>query len=181
MEFTRVRRTINEATTKREKQVMSSKHGVALEQPAVIQTSPALDLVVGRPGDSAHSEFGGITKMFHELLLDVAVTINSVIEHTRVLRRMPLPAGWARITSPYHVLQYDLSEHARWSLLFAVISLPWLKEEHMNKLFIKAMKTIFHRDLGSRLSVVGVVARTIAGIVKTNALLSADEMTEGER
>lgn len=52
------------------KKKYSSAHGLAIEAPAVGHIAPALDVIRGRPSDSAHSEFGGIVKMIHQILLD---------------------------------------------------------------------------------------------------------------
>lgn len=70
-EVTRQRRALDEQAAKTKKDAFSSKHGVSVDKPAVLHIAPALDLIAGRPGDTAHSEFGGITKMTHQLLLDV--------------------------------------------------------------------------------------------------------------
>lgn len=69
-ELLRQRRALDGLPTKGRKDVFSTKYGISVTKPAVVNISPALDLVAGRPGDTAHSEFNGITKMVHQLLLD---------------------------------------------------------------------------------------------------------------
>jgi hypothetical protein len=49
------------------------------EAPPLRLITPALDLVLSRPTDPAHSEFGGITKLFYLLLLDAVFTKQSAL------------------------------------------------------------------------------------------------------
>lgn len=75
MEMVRLRRWMDEELRQKyKKEAFSTKHGISLEAPAVMYVAPALDLIGGRPSDAAHSEFNGITKMIHQLLLDAVST-----------------------------------------------------------------------------------------------------------
>lgn len=71
-EMTRLRRALNEQPTATARKAFSSEHGIHQEPAAVRHIAPTLDLIQGRPGDTAHSDLGGITKMLHQLLLDAA-------------------------------------------------------------------------------------------------------------
>lgn len=181
-ELVRQRRALNELPTKTLKNAFSSEHGISLEKPAVDNICSALDLVAGRPGDTAHSEFGGITKMMHQLLLDVALKPKAANEYAKVLRRMPFPPGWGQIQSPFHVLSYTLSEHARWALLMVVISLFWLKEDHLKTPFVRAMKQVFSHEINVEgKSVPNVLTVCLAHLVKSNSLLSAPVLDVADR
>lgn len=95
---------------------------------------------------------------------------------------MPFPPGWAQIQSPFHVLSYTLSEHARWALLMVVISLYWLKEDHLKAPFVRAMKNVFRHEIESEgKSVPNVLTTILARLVKSNSLLSAPQLDPADR
>lgn len=86
MEMNRLRRRLDALPTKKAKSGFSTEHRIALESPAVSMICPALDLIGGRPGDSAHLEFGGITIMMHQLLFDVILKPKAIVEYAKALR-----------------------------------------------------------------------------------------------
>ncbi|KAI1494442.1 hypothetical protein F5X96DRAFT_560289 [Biscogniauxia mediterranea] len=185
-ETLRQRRAMDLFLTKKQKSDWSSTYGLSLESPAVCEIAPALDLVGGRPSDSAHSEFGGITKMLHQLLIDSAMKPQTVVEYAKVLRAMPFPPGWASIPSPFHVLTYTLEQHARWSILMAVLARCWLREHHLRIAFVRAVKTVFREDMdngtfGPNATVVDVLIVVITATVRTNCLLATIEMNVDDR
>lgn len=95
---------------------------------------------------------------------------------------MPFPPGWAQIQSPFHVLSYTLSEHARWALLVVVVSLFWLKEDHLKAPFVRAMKNVFQHEIESEgKSVPNVLTIILARLVKSNSLLSATQLDPADR
>ncbi|EAQ83506.1 hypothetical protein CHGG_09910 [Chaetomium globosum CBS 148.51] len=161
------------------------------------QVAPALDLISGRPGDAAHSEFNGITKMTHQILIDAALKPDAVVAYSKILRQMPFPPGWARIQSPYNVLNYSLQEHARWSVLMTIISLLWLTEADLKRPFVQAVRGVFSQTeltrgqatntdvaIASKVehkSAVEILTLVLAAIVKTNEILSAPELDANDR
>ncbi|KAI0550499.1 hypothetical protein F4679DRAFT_572871 [Xylaria curta] len=181
-EMLRQRRALDELSTKAAKQKLSSDTGISLERPAMADLAPALDLINTRPGDAAHSEFGGITKMLHQLLLDAAMKKQTIVDYARVLRKMPFPPGWAAIQSPYHVMSYNLQEHARWSVLMTVIARCWLREEHLKVAFVRAIKVAFKDEIqagefgGQNASAVNIIIGVLTATVRTNCLLGGDQM-----
>lgn len=183
MEIVRLRRELDAIPTVTAKKAFSKDNGLSLEPPAVSLICPALDLIGGRPADPAHSEFGGITKMMHQLLLDVALKPKAIVEYAKILRQMPFPLTWAKIQSPYHVLSYSLQEHARWSVLMTIVCLLWLEEKHLKAPFIRALRVQFQHELSDRsvsTSVVGILTKTMRSIVRMNMLLSADDLTQAD-
>src|SRR4029077_19371755 len=61
---------------------------------ALAEITPALDIILSRPGDPAHSEYQGLTRMMHNLLLDTLLTPQAAREYAAVLRRFPFPPNW---------------------------------------------------------------------------------------
>ncbi|KAH6613526.1 hypothetical protein F5144DRAFT_654050 [Chaetomium tenue] len=197
VEMLRLRRAMDDLPQKYRKQAFSTKHGISLDRPAVQQVAPALDLISGRPGDAAHSEFNGITKMTHQILIDAALKPDAVVAYSKILRQMPFPPGWARIQSPYNVLNYSLQEHARWSVLMTIISLLWLTEADLKRPFVQAVRGVFSQTeltrgqatdtdvaIASKVehkSAVEVLTLVLAAIVKTNEILSAPELDANDR
>jgi hypothetical protein len=68
--------------------------------PALADLSPALDLIMSRPPNPAHSEYQGMTELMHGLLIDGILTGTSQNEYIRQLRVCPFPPGWERLMSP---------------------------------------------------------------------------------
>lgn len=89
---------------------------------ALQKVTLALDLILTRPADPAHSEFQGITKLLHELLLDAILTPEAQGQYSRALRASPFPPGWPHISNPErHLGSYRLSEHERWAIVAPIL------------------------------------------------------------
>ncbi|RYC54491.1 hypothetical protein CHU98_g11716 [Xylaria longipes] len=180
-ETLRQRRALEELPSKAAKKKLSSETGISLERPAMSIMAPALDLITTRPCDAAHSEFGGITKMLHQLLLDSAIKPQTIVAYARVLRKMPFPPGWAAIQSPYHVMSYSLQEHARWSVLMTVIARCWLREDHLKAPFVRALKLAFKDELQAGkfgahdATAVDILIGVLTATVRTNCLLGGTQ------
>ncbi|KAI0483356.1 hypothetical protein GGR56DRAFT_663844 [Xylariaceae sp. FL0804] len=188
----RQRRHMDELPTKMAKINYGRTHGIAAEGPGFAYIAPALDLIAGRPSNAAHSEFAGITKMIHQVLLDQALKPTAVVEYCKVLRRMPFPPGWPSIQSPYHVLQYSLHEHARWSVLMTMIARFWLKESHLKVAFVRGIKLAFQREIAKGAfpegtfdkadpSPVEIIVVVLRETVHMNRMLATDRMDPEER
>ena len=92
----------------------ATKWGIDTEEPCLVKISPALDIILSRPSDPAHSEYNGLTRIMHNLLLDTILTPAAAKSYAATLCSFPFPPGWPRIQGPLHHLKsYSLSEHAR--------------------------------------------------------------------
>ena len=76
-EMVRIRQHMNSATENVKKR-LAKDNSLTLNPPALQLMTPALDLVISRPSDPAHSEYGGISRLMHTLLLD-SILILSLI------------------------------------------------------------------------------------------------------
>jgi hypothetical protein len=98
--------------------------------------APALDIILTRPSDPAHSEFQGLAKLLHGLLYNAILTESAKKEYTQILRVFPFPQGWSRLQSPYFYLgSYSLSEHGRWTQIIPILLRTWLKDSHIRDTF----------------------------------------------
>lgn len=94
--------------------------------------SPALDVLLSRPADPAHSEFNGITHLAHQLLKDSILTLIARNEYCEMLKTFPFPPTWAHLQNPKrHLASYRLSEHGRWSIIAPILLRVWLKDSHI--------------------------------------------------
>ena len=65
-----------------------------------------------RPSDPAHSEYAGMTKQFHLLLIEAILTKPATLQYAQLLRTFPKPPGWGPFQNPVHYIgSYTLSEH----------------------------------------------------------------------
>jgi hypothetical protein len=136
-----MRKGMNELRTKTDKNTRATKWGLAVDEPPLPQISPALDLILTRPADTAHSEYNGISRMMHELLIQGILTPTATKAYGRRLRQFPFPKGWGRLQSPVHHLKsYSLSDHARWAAIIPGLLRTWLTEGRMQSHFFHAAK-----------------------------------------
>ena len=95
-----------------------SRWGIANHAPPLQTISPALDLILSRPLDGAHSEYNGLSNLLHVLLCDGILTNTAKVEYARALRVWPFPPGANRLQSPiHHLSSYSMSDHARWAMI----------------------------------------------------------------
>lgn len=116
-----MRKYMNNLSTLTAKDNFATRWGMDVESPPLLRLAPALDIILTRPSDPAHSEFGGLAKSMHILLLEAILAPSGVAEYVAQLRRFPFPPGWPRLQSPTFVGSYTLSEHGRWSVIAPIL------------------------------------------------------------
>lgn len=176
-------RRMEASKTAREK--AAHQFGLALEDPALMSVLPALDIIKSRPADAAHSEYGGLTKMFHLLFVDQVLTPTGIIEYSKALRRFPIPPSWRVLQSPQHVLQYSLVEHGQWSALAPLIVRTWLKSnlKYIKSTFSRAIMSVFEKDIqeglfGQAPDTADIMVKILVENVRTNILLTTERMPD---
>ncbi|KAL7624010.1 hypothetical protein AAE478_001475 [Parahypoxylon ruwenzoriense] len=187
-EIIRQRASMASKDTKVDKEGVADKFGLAIDDPALIRVLPALDIIRSRPPDTAHSELGGLTKMLHLLIYDQVLTPTGCTEYAKALRVFPRPPGWGRIQSPHHLLQYSLTEHARWSVMAPLVMRTWLKSHpgYIKAAFSRAIMSVFAKDIrgglfGSQPGPADIITRVLVENVRSNILLTTDRMGVGDR
>jgi hypothetical protein len=127
-----MREDMNKLPGKTLRNAYATKWGMSVENTPLQSISPALDIVLGRPGDPAHSEYNGLANMMHSLLLDTILTTAATRSYAALLRVFPFPPSWPRVQGPLRYLKsYSLSEHARWSVVVPVLLRCWLPNQHI--------------------------------------------------
>lgn len=152
--------------------------GINNPRPPLQLISPALDLILTRPMDAAHSEFNGLTNLMHLLLKDGILSPAAREEYALALRVWKFPPGAKRLQSPLHHLgSYSLSEHAIWSVTAPPFLRHWLRESHVKELFVENF-TFKYPELGS---MVDEIVRTCAAIAKSNSILMSWSVSKTDR
>lgn len=107
------------------------------EQPSpLLGLCDAMDLILSRPYDPAHSELGGIVKMSMQMLNNYILTEKASQKFALELRAFPMPPGWTRLQSTYnHLDSYSLSELARLAVITPVLLRARLKDEHLKPMY----------------------------------------------
>ena len=148
----------------------SSKWGLDLDQSPLVAISPALDLILTRPGDPAHSEYSGIGKLMHEMLLQGILTVSGAKSYARCLRQFPFPKGWGRLQSPLHHLKsYSFSDQARWCVIVPGLLRVWLERSLIQPHFFAAA-------LAHTKDPVGFIVSSYAAFAKSTSLLVSDHI-----
>jgi len=156
--------------TKREREIYAAKWGMNIDSSPLVAISPALDIIMTRPGDPAHSEYNGLGRLMHEILIQAVLTTQALKSYVRTLRMFPFPKGWGRLQSPLHHLKsYSLSDHARWSIIIPGLLRSWLTERHIQPFFFNAARS-HTRDP------VGFIVSTYAAAAKSTSLLVSDRI-----
>ena len=81
-----MRQEMNAFETKAMTEKYASKWGRSSSNPPLFGITPALDIILTRPGDPAHSEYKGQSLRLHELLLKAVLTATAVKQYTHTLR-----------------------------------------------------------------------------------------------
>ncbi|KAM7201547.1 hypothetical protein V8F20_004775 [Naviculisporaceae sp. PSN 640] len=138
----------NVLTTGNKQKAYSKQWGINQQRPALFDLSPALDVILSRPSDPAHSEYKGVTAFIHEMLIKAILTPSAVMEYARVLRSWPFPPGWTVLPSPVAYLKsYDLTAHAKWSIIIPPLLRHWLREKHINPYVWDAWKEVVEEEV----------------------------------
>ena len=174
-----MRRQMDSLGTAARKKAYGSQWGLAEERPALVDLSPALDLVLSRPPDPAHSEFKGLTELMHALLLNEVLRAPEAKAYTLKLRTWPFPPGWGRLQSPLHHLRsYSLSDHARWSIIVPCLLRRWLQPSHLQPLFMgEARRQLNLTETG----VVEYIVTAFAKLAKSNSVLMGSAVSRNDR
>lgn len=160
----------------------STSTGIGVSPPPLVTISPSLDLILTRPSDPAHSEYAGITKQLHLLLMNAILTIPCQKQYADELRKFRYPSGWGRLQSPVHHLgSYSLQEHARWSVIVPGLLRLWLRVEHIQPLFLRGIEKAWKGHIPAGMSSLHFIVLSFAAVGRSNALLMSDVVSTSER
>ncbi|KAI1753016.1 hypothetical protein F4782DRAFT_95579 [Xylaria castorea] len=174
-----MRRELESKPSNAKAKAYASQWGLSDEKPALRLISPALDLVLSRPPDPAHSEYQGMSELMHTLLIDGILADRGKSAYTRQLRVWPFPPGWERLQSPLHHLRsYSLSAHARWSVIIPGMLRSWLKPEFIHRQFLaEGCKRLNAPEQG----VVDYIVAAYAKLAKSNSVLMGLKISAEDR
>ncbi|KAF7532596.1 hypothetical protein G7054_g7828 [Neopestalotiopsis clavispora] len=151
--------------------------GIATPEPPLAQIFPALDLILTRPMDAAHSEYQGLTTLMHFLLRDGILSKSGRAEYAIELRVWPFPLGVRRLMSPvHHLSSYKQSEHAVWSLVAPAMLRHWLRKEHIQPRFYDHASA-----MESDTDPVDLVVQTCVAITKSHTVLMGKKVSQEDR
>ena len=133
-------RKLVESKRGKEREEFCTKYGLSLEQTALFKIAPCLNLTSSFPSDPAHSEFAGISKMAHSMLLENILTKQGKSLYYAQLRQFPFPSGWNRLQSPLsHLDSYNLQEHARASIILPLLLRCFMVRDWINPAYYSAI------------------------------------------
>ena len=168
--------------TKNAWKAFCTEWGLAETYPSAASLTPALDIIRTRPTDSEHSEYAGISKLAHDLLMHAILSADGQREYTTQLQSFPFPPGWGRLNSPAHHLDsYRIQKHARSSIIIPVLLRCWLTNKHIKPAFLGGIRSIFVEPKFSNMSLCGIITYVYASIAKSNSVVMADAITTADR
>lgn len=188
----RTRAYMNSLSTQKKRDDYSVATGIDVRTVPLQLISPALDIIVTRPTDPAHSEYGSISTLLHKLLLEAILKPAAQIKYARILRSFPFLPGWGRLQSPLnHLGSYSLSEHTRWSIIIPVLLRMWLRDKYIKDHFRNNIKTHIPVLLRVLISLTGLseaaitasamVTRTFSSVARSNVNLMSNTLSSKDR
>lgn len=110
----------------------------------------ALDVILTRPSDPAHSELKGIANLLHKLLIKAILTKQAKREYSAILRSFPFPLNWAQLQLPiYHLSSYQMSKHRRQLVIVLILLCTQLTEDYIRPYFKEAMFEVLQDKLAA--------------------------------
>ena len=151
------------------------EYGLSSRQTPLFNIAPSLNLDAFFPSDPCHSEYAGISKLAHSLLVDTILSKKGQDRYSWHLRRFQFPAGWARLQTPInHLNSYQLQEHARASVILPLLLRIFLKESWIAPGFRSTLSK-------SYTSPIDEIVRVFARIAKSNSVLVSKKLTQEDR
>jgi hypothetical protein len=143
-------------------------HGLSHQETPLFKIAPCLNLDTFFPADPCHSEYAGISKIAHTLLLNTILSSEGKIRYTKQLQSFQFPNGWGRLQSPLHHLDsYQLQEHARASVILPLLLRCCLEVDWISPSFLRAMRP----PLDPKLSRVDTIVEIYGSIARSNSVL----------
>jgi hypothetical protein len=174
-----MRREISGLKTAAARKEYGTAWGMGDTVPALASITPALDLILSRPPDPAHSEYQGMSELMHGLLLDSILTEAGKKSYSSTLRNWPFPSGWGRLQSSLHHFQsYSLASHARWSVIIPVLLRSWLRPHFIHPRFMAEAQA---QMMGTSKDVVNYIVIAFARLAKSNSILMGHKLSNEDR
>ena len=159
-----------------------ARHGLAPEPSALEDLTPALDLVLSRPPDPAHSEYFGLVRRLYPLLYSKILTKRAAEAFTAVFQQFPFPPGWGRIQSPAtHMGSWTMAECARASVVVPIMLRCWLRESHIREPFKTKVAADTNLSNPLKSSSVDIIVSCFGKLARANSLISAFTLSLKDR
>ena len=150
-------------------------YGLSSRQSPLFTVAPSLNLDTFFPSDLCHSEYAGISKLAHSLLVDAILSKKGQEKYSWQLRQFQFPAGWGRLQSPInHLKSYQLQEYARASIILPLLLRCFLKESWIAPAFWSMASKKYKSPIDE-------IVRVFAQIAKSNSVLVSRKLTKEDR
>ena len=166
----RQKNEMNKLRSIAKKKIFASRWNLFVEQSTLIQLFSALDIIVTRSSDFAHSEYDDLCKQFHHLLLNVILTTATTQTYAIAIRHWFFASEFARLHfSIHHLKNYSLSKHARWIVIVFALLRCWLKNRHFQSYYLIAMQRHLS-NYSSDFIATEIIIRIFAIIVRSTSM-----------
>lgn len=146
------------------------EYGLSLTPCPLLMTAPSLNLVTFFPSNPCHSEYAGISKIAHALLLEHILTPSACQKYRLLLQRFPFPNRWGRLQSPEkHLEGYKLQEHVRASVIIPLLLRCNMTADWIRPSYSQGIYQIFDP---TKYQAVDMITNTLAAVTKSNSIIS---------
>jgi hypothetical protein len=166
------------ATTKSpiEQEKFYRETGLSSLQTPLLKIAPCLNLVTFFPSDPCHSEYSGISKIAHKLLIENILSSTGQQQYYSRLRLFPFPQGWSRLQSPLnHLESYQLQEHARASIIIPLVLRLYMTRSWIKPVYCIGIARVYN---STQITVEDIITGVFAAIAKSNSVLCWSSSTD---
>lgn len=164
-EVIRLRKRLNSCPTQAEKKRFIKSVGnaksmdISTIEPPMQRIAPALDIILTRGPEPAHSMLGGIVKMAAQLLVEAILTTPATFEFGKVMRSFVFPPDCPHLPSPTrHIGSYSLTQYGLWAFIVPPLLRCWLQSKHIRPHFLGALPTVMGRQIRTISQMLGGVS-----------------------
>lgn len=164
------------AVTKKE--IFAIKWDLTTEKLTLLRLFSALDVILTRFSDFAHSEYTDLCKQLHHLLLKVILMSTATQSYAIAICKWLFASDFAQIQSSLHHLKsYNLLKHARWIVMISALLKCWLKKKHLQSYYHVALQMYVTVNVNDFITI-EIIIRIFELMTKSTSLLMTDKLEE---
>lgn len=152
--------------------------GIKPEKPPIGRLAPASDIILSRAYDAPHSEWRGLGRIIHSLLMTTILSKHGAKAYLKSFQNIRYPPGWPHIQSAaYYMWSWSLSETGRAGLLLPLI----FRKHSTNTWFRQPYILAAGRVLNVETTAARAIVKAFGVIAYANTLVGSQRYTYHRR
>ncbi len=164
------------AVTKRK--IFATKWDLTTEKSALLRLFSALNVILTKSSDFAHSEYADLCKQLYHLLLEVILTSTAIQSYAIAICKWLFASDFAWIQSSFHHLKsYSLLKHVRWIVMILMLLRCWLKKKHLQSYYHVALQMYITINVNDFITI-KIIIWIFELMTKSTSLLMINKLEE---